>query len=229
VLAAESVSILGGSPAGFDVRSLVVDTSPRVACKAQVLPVGGSRTETDRQRDLRRCARMPARLYAAARNPATLVLAYIGKNTEPDDPAYDPDALTFVGAHPVASGLARLALAPVVDRLGLFSLRLFTVSFDTNIVEIHDPDTLALESAIRVAQGPFALAFDPFDATGVATKRIAPRDVDGRPRYRFAYVASFTKSTVQLLDVDASTANGTTFGSVVFTLGKPGSPVEKGL
>ena len=229
VLAAESVSVLGGSPSGFDVRSLVVDTSGRIACKAHVLPAGGARTEVDLQRDLRRCARLPARLYAAARNPATLVLAYVGKNTEPDDPAYDPDALTFVSTHPVASGLARLALAPIVDRLGLFSMRLFTVSFDTNVVEIHDPETLALENAIRVAQGPFALAFDPFDTTEVATKRIAPRDVDGRARYRFAYVASFSKSTVQLLDVDASTSNGTTFGNVVFTLGKPGSPVEKGL
>lgn len=229
VLAAESVSILGGSPSGFDVRSLVVDTSPRIACKAQVLPAGGARTEADVQRDLRRCARTPARLYAAARNPATLVMAYVGRNTEPDDPAYDPDALTFVSAHPVASGVARLALAPVVDRLGLFSLRLFTVSFDTNIVEIHDPETLALEAAVRVAQGPFAIAFDPFDVTAVATKRIAPREADGRAHYRFAYVASFTRSTVQLLDLDASTANGATFGNVVFTLGKPGSPVEKGL
>jgi hypothetical protein len=229
VLAAESVSILGGSPSGFDVRSLVVDTSPRIACKAQVSPAGGSRTETDVQRDLRRCARMPARLYAAARNPATLVMAYVGKNTEPDDPAYDPDALTFVSAHPISSGVARLALAPVVDRLGLFALRLFTVSFDTNIVEIHDPETLALETAVRVAHGPFALAFDPFTISDVATKRIAPRSVDGRARYRFAYVASFSKSTVQLLDIDASSGGGATFGNVVFTLGKPGSPVEKGL
>ncbi len=229
VLAAESVSVLGGSPSGFDVRAIVVDTSSRIACKAHVLPAGGSRTEADLQRDLRRCARIPARLYAAARNPATLVMAYVGKNTEPDDPSYDPDALTFVTAQPVASGVARLALAPIVDRLGLFSLRLFTVSFDTNVVEIHDPETLALENGIRVAQGPFALAFDPFRIADVATKRIAPRDVDGRARYRFAYVASFSKSTVQLLDVDASTANGATFGNVVFTLGKPGSPVEKGL
>lgn len=229
VLAAEATTLVGATPSGFDVRSVVIDTSERIACKARVAPEGGTRTAADVARDRRRCGRMRARLVAASRNPSTLVLAYVGKNTEPDDPAYDPDALTFVRAEPVPSGLARLAIAPVVDRVGLFAPKVFSVSFDLNTVEIHDLETLALEKSIRVAQGPFAIAFDPFDATDVARQRIAPRDVDGRPRYRFAYVASFTKSTVQLLDLDASTENGATYGSVVFTLGLPGKPSEKGL
>jgi hypothetical protein len=229
VLAAESTSVVGATPSGFDVRSVVIDTSERVACKALVAPESGARTAADVARDRRRCARLPARLIAASRNPSTLVLAHVGKNTEPDDPAYDPDALTFVRAEPVPAGLARLAIAPIVDRLGLLSAKLFSVSFDLNMVEIHDVESLALERSIRVAQGPFAIAFDPFDPVEVARQRIAPRDVDGRARYRFAYVASFSKSTVQLLDLDASTANGATYGSVVFTLGLPGKPSEKGL
>jgi hypothetical protein len=156
-------------------------------------------------------------------------MAYVGKNVEPDDPAYDPDALTFIKAVPVPSGLSRLTVAPVVDRLGLLALKVFALSFDLNTVQIHDADSLAQESSIRVAQGPFAIAFDPFGYADAATKRIAPRDVDGRARYRFAYVASFSKSTVQLIDIDASSNGAATYGRVVFTLGKPGTPADKGL
>ncbi len=229
VLAGELATNLGGSPSGFDVRSLAIDASGRLACKALVAAATQPRTATELDREYRRCARLPARLYAASRTPSTLVLAQVGRNTDPDDPAYDPDALTFVRAEPVPSGVARIALGPVIDRFGLFAPRLFTVSFDTNTVEIHDPDTLAVEQSIRTAQGPFALAFDPFDPAEVAERRIAPRDATARPRFRFAYVASFTKSAVQLIDLDASSSRGATYGTVVFTLGKPGSPAEKGL
>ncbi len=228
-LAGELSSVVGGTASGYDIRGLALDTSSRVRCKVQILPAGGSRTAADVARDLRRCARLPARLFAASRTPSTLLVAHVGKNTEPDDPAYDPDALTFAKAVLVPAGLARLTLAPVVDSVGLFALKLFAVSFDLSTVQIHDPDSLAQEASIRVAQGPFAIAFDPFSVTDAAQKRIAPRDADGRAHYRFAYVASFTKSTVQLIDLDASSNRGTTFGNVVFTLGKPGTAVEKGL
>ena len=228
-LAGELSTFVGGTPSGFDIRAVAVDTSARLVCKAQVSPAAGSRTAADVARDLRRCARLPARLYAASRTPSTLLMAYVGKNVEPDDPAYDPDALTFIKAVPVPSGLSRLTVAPVIDRLGLFALKVFALSFDLNTVQIHDADSLAQESSIRVAQGPFALAFDPFTYADAATKRIAPRDVDGRARYRFAYVASFSKSTVQLIDIDASSDSAATYGQVVFTLGKPGTPADKGL
>ena len=44
-------------------------------------------------------------------------------------------------------------------------------------------------------------------------------------RYRFAYVASFTQSYLQVIDLDDSTAYpGQTWEHVVFTLGKPTPP-----
>lgn len=228
-LSGETSTVVGGSPSGYDIRAVAIDTSDRLVCKMHVLPVAASRSTDDVARDLRRCARLPARLYVASRTPSTLLLAHVGKNIEPDDPAYDPDALTFDKAVPVPSGLSRLAVAPIVDRLGLLSLKVFALSFDLNTLQIHDSDTLAQETSIRVEKGPFAIAFDPFSYADAATKRIAPRDVDGRARYRFAYVASFSKSTVQLIDLDASSNRGATYGNIVFTLGKPGTPADKGL
>ena len=44
------------------------------------------------------------------------------------------------------------------------------------------------------------------------------------PRYRFAYVASFTNSFVQVIDLDNSEPNKATFETVVYTLGTPSVP-----
>ncbi len=89
------------------------------------------------------------------------------------------------------------------------------------------------------------MAFDPFDWGKVARK--SPVEVDPRyeaslnpgsgpehhylKRYRFGYVASFTQSFVQVLDLDDSVhlddsiqSGSSTFETVVFTLGKPTSP-----
>jgi hypothetical protein len=46
----------------------------------------------------------------------------------------------------------------------------------------------------------------------------------GLRQYRFAYVASFTNSFVQVLDLDNSLARKDTFGHVVFSLGEPTLP-----
>jgi hypothetical protein len=76
------------------------------------------------------------------------------------------------------------------------------------------------------------MAFDPFDpakvATGdaVLTENVAVPALGDTPvrKYRFAYVASFTKSAIQVVDLDNSVTKKDTFEKVVFTVGEPTLP-----
>jgi hypothetical protein len=92
------------------------------------------------------------------------------------------------------------------------------------------------------------MAFDPFNLDDVATHAAVPFDprsqitiqatsqpndpLNGKPalrKYRFAYVASFTDSFVQILDLDQSfhddrLGNQATFETIVYTLGVPTQP-----
>ena len=105
---------------------------------------------------------------------------------------------------------------------------MFVVCFDAAQVIVYDPDTDLIEAVVRVGPGPFALAFDPFSFSDMALRKQVPQDVREPGRdllaYRFAYVASFTQSFVQVLDFDDSRADKSTYGTVVFTLGAPKQP-----
>jgi hypothetical protein len=135
---------------------------------------------------------------------------------------------------PLSAGPSTVYLAPIVDRDGAYSLRVFVVCFDAAQIFVYDPDGGVLENVLSVGIGPFAMAFDPFDITDVATHKpvpIDPRDQDlGLRRYRFGYVASFTQSYVQMIDLDNAVRPGppeaanATFEKVVFTLGIPTNP-----
>jgi hypothetical protein len=95
-------------------------------------------------------------------------------------------------------------------------------------VFVIDPESATLENVIRVAPGPFAMAFDPFTPEEVALRAQVPMDARdgslGLRRYRFAYLASFTQSFVQVLDLDDARPNPATFERIVFTLGLPTNP-----
>ena len=62
-----------------------------------------------------------------------------------------------------------------------------------------------------------------------ATNAVVPVDPRAPPslalkRYRFAYVASFTQSYLQIIDLDQNSPNPETWEHIVFTLGKPTPP-----
>lgn len=229
---------LTAAAGGTDSRGLVIDPTPRLACKANVRPVDAAtnRTQADVDRDIVACARKPARAFLANRTPAALLVGDVGVS-EGADGAYDPDRLLIHTSIPLSAGPSRVYLAPIVERpverpdkpreRGRLALRVFVVCFDSATVFVIDPDTLALENVIRVAPGPFAMAFDPFTLDEVA--RHAEVEIDTREpgrglnRYRFGYLASFTQSFVQVIDLDAW-ANPATFERVVFTLGNPTNP-----
>jgi hypothetical protein len=184
----------------------------------------------------------------ASRSPASLILGQIGGQNGTSDSSYDPDALTLYGNVPLTSGPSNVYLAPIVDASGHYALRVFIVCFDTQLVYVWDPDAQVMENIIRTGAGPFAMTFDPFDLNDVATHAAVPFDpraqttiedaadpdggLNGKPalrRYRFAYLASFTDSFVQVIDLDQSfyddrLAGQTTFETIVYTLGVPTQP-----
>jgi hypothetical protein len=212
---------------GADSRGIVIDPTPRLACKAKVKPADGTRTQADVDRDVVACARKPARAFLANRSPAALLVGDIGV-TEGTDGAYDPDKLLIHTSIPLSAGPSKVYLAPIVDQDGRFALRVFVICFDSAQVFVIDPDTGLLENVIRTGPGPFAMAFDPFTLDGVAKNDEVPFDTRdpgrGLRRYRFAYLASFTQSFVQIIDLDNNQPNRATFEKVVFTLGLPTNP-----
>ena len=217
---------------GTDSRGIVIDPTPRIQCKIAVAPAGGSRTAADVASDLETCARLPARVFFVNRAPDTLVVGEIGETSVQGDGTYDPDKLVIYKNIPISPGGSRLYLAPIVAADGRYSLRLFIVCFDSALVYVLDPDTMQMENVIRVGDvggvGPFAMAFDPFTLEDVARRlpvQQDPRDPDlDLKRYRFAYLASFTQSFVQVLDLDGSRTDKSTFEQVVFNLGVPTAP-----
>jgi hypothetical protein len=207
---------------GTDSRGIVVDPSPRLRCEAQ---------QGLTQAQMTACAQLPARVFIANRTPPTVVVAHIGQALA--DGTYDPDALTFVGNASLNAGPSKLFLAPIVDANGNYELKLFVVCYDSNEVFVYDPDDLespfgaAPELIIPTGSGPYALAFDPFSLDDAADGAAVAIDTRQPPalalkNYRFAYVASFTHSYVQVIDLDQT--NLATYGSIVFTLGKPVPP-----
>ncbi len=232
-LARERAYGLAAAAGGTDSRGIALDPTPRLACKARVRPVDPTtvppRTTEDVLRDVRACARKPLRVFLTNRTPAALLVGELGTDVgRSNDETYDPEKLTFFDSVPLTAGPSKVFLAPIVDGEGRYALRVFVVCFDASTVFVVDPDTRRLEDVIRVGAGPFALAFDPFDLTSVALRAQVPLDSrepgKGLHQYRFAYVASFTNSFVQLLDLDSSLPRKDTFGKVVFTLGDPTLP-----
>jgi hypothetical protein len=86
-------------------------------------------------------------------------------------------------------------------------------------VGIADPNSPAWKARDKSdpAWAPWRKNACPIPPTTPSTPNVGP--------YRFGYVANFTKSFVQLIDLDASTPSAQyTFQQVVFTLGNPTLP-----
>lgn len=218
---------------GVDSRGIVIDPSPRIVCEARVPPADPSasppRTPADVAADTLECARKPARAFITNRSPASLVVVPIGDSGTGQNGSYNPDTFRNARNVPLPNGPSRVFLAPIVDVKGNYALRVFIVCYDAAQIIVYDPDADALEGVLNVDLGPFAVAFDPFDLRDVALGKPAPVDTrinigtnDRLRRYAFAYVASFSNSYVQIIDLDATRPS--TFETIVYRLGVPTPP-----
>jgi hypothetical protein len=231
-LVREAEQPIVANASGADSRGIVIDPSPRLRCKSAVAPAdpNGSPARTDAMvaAENRECARVPARLFIASRSPASLLVGEVGQGASSADGTYDPDTVRIHRSVPLPSGPSRLYLAPVVNGDGRLAIRVFAVCFDASQVIVFDPDAGVIENVVRVGPGPYAMAFDPFTLEGAALGAQVPLDdrqtVAPIRRYRFAYVASFTRSYVQLVDLDNAGRSSPTYQRIVFTLGNPTLP-----
>jgi hypothetical protein len=139
-------------------------------------------------------------------------------------------------------------LGPILDAQGQFELRVFVVCFDSGAVFIYDPVALETygtnatpEGVIYTGSrtGPFAMTFDPLPLECVAVgdpssplwkaNPLLPNSPPCPTAYRFGYIANFTQSFVQMIDLDNDLASNpyapyTFEQGVVFTLGNPTLP-----
>ena len=212
-------------PGGADSRGIVIDPTPRLACKAKVRknpvdPLKG-RSQAQFDAEILACARKPARVFVANRSPASLLVGELG-GAASDENNFDPDRLQLHTSIPLSTGPSKLYLAPVVEADGALALRVFAVCFDSATVFVYNPETEQVENVIRTGLGPFAMAFDPFTLDDVAENKVVD-SFNGIRRYRFGYLASFTNSFIQVIDLDNTERSGT-FERVVFTLGQPTTP-----
>jgi hypothetical protein len=212
-LAREAAFPITSNAVGTDSRGIVIDPTPRISCKSQCGP-GDQACRTA-------CGQLAARVFFASRTPPALGLGEIGGPPPNGEGAYDPDRLVLTGNVPLPTGPSNVYLAPIIDRAGNFALRVFVVCFDSNQIVVYDPDAGAVDNVINVGAGPFAMAFDPFVMWDVGRHSSAS---DAKVPYRFAYVASFTQSYVQMIDLDSHQPTAETFENIVFTLGQPTLP-----
>jgi hypothetical protein len=214
---------------GTDSRGIAFDYSQRLRCEHQ-FPYPSVEWE--------QCGQIPARTFIANRSPNVLILGTAGGPEETNPSSFDADQISLTNQAVLDGGASRVYLAPIIDADGDYALRVFVVCYDQNSIDVVNPDTQQTEAFIPVGQGPFALTFDPYAALDVALGRhVAPNELsftpaDGGtpvsislPSYRFAYVASFTNSFVQVIDLDDSQPDKSTFETVVYTLGTPSVPV----
>jgi hypothetical protein len=220
---------LTANASGVDSRGIATDPSPRIRCRDALMKSGATPTPDA----LEACARLPARIFIANRSPESLLVGEIGQPTMNGDVlGYNPDQLQVFKNVPLTVGPSNVYVAPIVDKNGNFSLRVFIVCFDSASIIIYNPDADLVENVIRVGVGPYSMAFDPYDPTAAAVG--APVSSDPNvfdpstgtqiKAYRFAYIASFTNSYVQVMDLDGSLPDKSTFEKVVFTLGAPTQP-----
>ncbi len=240
----ERAYTLTANSLGTDQRGIAIDPTPRYACKARL-------GKNPSPADLKACGQIAARVFFASRSPPSLVVGEIGELAT--DGSYDSDALVVTGNVSVDAGPSRVYVAPIIDSEGKFELRVFVVCFDSGAVFIYDPDDLATEGSNAVptkviytgnGTGPFAMAFDPMplecaaiadpksDAWSGSTSdypwkmaQCPSPAMSPLQRYRFGYIANFTQSFVQMVDLDDSSPFAPyTFEQIVFTLGKPTLP-----
>jgi hypothetical protein len=208
---------------GSDSRGIIIDESPRIRCRAEKR--GSTTPGTSGASGPADCGKVAARVFIANRSPASLLIGEMGGTDGRNGNDFDPDRIVVARNIPLSNGPSKLYLAPIVDADGRYALRLFVACFDSAIVFVIDPERGLVENTLRVGPGPHAMAFDPFDMEAAATFALAPSATSGNLRpYRFGYLASFTDSFVQVIDLDRSDTTAVSFEKVVFNLGIPTPP-----
>ena len=224
----EAAFPITASAGGSDSRGIVIDPTPRLACKARVAPVGPGQTVEERDRQMIACARKPARVFIANRSPAALLVGEVGV-AQGIDGAYDPDRLTIHTSVPLSAGPSRVYLAPIVDqrrRVRASRLRRLLRFGDDLRLRPRRAARSRTSSASRRGRSRWRST-----RSRSRTSRRTPRSRSTSAIARSACAATASRTSraspsrsFKSLDLDNAVPNPATYEKVVYTLGRPTNP-----
>ena len=209
------------TPSGADSRDIVIENSPfsnRAVCdRACAVTVSQCMTDcssspdpSECQKDcdtnargcFGACAGIPLGVYVSNRAPASLLLGELRLPSAQGS----SESITFFDSIPMPTGPSRVVMGRIHDRRdppGQLRPRVFALCFDSRAVIIYDPVERRVDGQIRTGRGPHAFVMDPIHPIG--------------------YLGHFTDSYIGLVDLDQS--HGSTFGTIIATIGIPVTPL----
>ncbi|HEX9298451.1 MAG TPA: hypothetical protein VF881_21590 [Polyangiaceae bacterium] len=216
---------LSATPSGLDSRSIAIDHGPstkrgicesacrttRQGCVDACAAIAGAEDRAaceaacgiDVRSCLGTCTRIPLPVFISNRSPPSLLVGEVRTL----DPTGSNDDVLIYDSVPLAQGPSRAVIGRIHDRRdppGTFRSRIFVVCFDARIIFIYDPVERRIDGEIRTGRGPHPLVMDPIEP--------------------IAYVGHFTDSYIGVIDLDGS--HGSTFQTIVATIGVPVPPRE---
>lgn len=211
-----SVSTITTNASNFDSRGIAVVATERQACEASC----GGAPQLD---CLWGCAEIPLQVFAANRNPASLLIGELSTRVdatsievpgEPEPrsvPTGIAESLWFYDSVPLGIGASRVETGQVINEQGELEPRVFAVCFDSRTVYIYDPVRGRTEAVVRTGRGPHDVAVD----AGIEA---------GEP-YAYLYVGHFTDSYIGVVELDRR--RPLTYGQMFASVGTPNAPQEE--
>ena len=193
---------VGANAIGFDARGLAIDDSERRQCQIGCPPEPGD----PRQQCLTACRDVLLRVFAANRNPSSVL---IGETRSATD-----ERPRFSDSIPLPYGPSRVVVGDIITESGEPATRVFVLCFDAAMVGIYDPATRRVEQWAHTGRGPHALVID--------TDPTAELGASARRGYGLGYVGHFTDSYIGVMDLDRRNPN--TYGEIILTVGAPTPP-----
>jgi hypothetical protein len=135
----------------------------------------------------------PTRVFLTNRTPAAIVLGQMD----------DRGVLTFYDNVALPVGPSRISRAVVGGKT-----LILVASFDARTLVVYDPDARRVVDVMLTHRGPYAIAVDE------------PRSV-GSEMLQFAYIANFTDSTIQVLDLTPGATE-----SIIYSVAAPSGPTN---
>jgi hypothetical protein len=147
----------------------------------------------------------PTRVFVTNRTPAAIVLGQVD----------DRGILTFYDNVALPVGPSRVTRAVVGGRT-----MILVASFDARALVVYDPDARRVVDVMLTHRGPYAVAVDEPRVVEYAPDPNQP-NVKVKETVQYAYIANFTDSTIQVLDLTPGSTE-----SLIYSVGAPSGPTN---
>jgi hypothetical protein len=138
----------------------------------------------------------PTRAFVTNRTPAAIVVGQFD----------DRGVLSFYDNVALPVGPSRIERAVVGNKTFIVA-----ASFDARSLIVFDPDSRRVSNVVLTHRGPYAIAIDA----------ARPDPADATKTVQLAYIANFTDSTIQVLDLTPGATE-----SLIYSVGAPSGPLN---